>query len=108
MNFVFSFVNCYLPLVNVIDNNVKKGFFPIVSKKLNFMLYRLNYFSFPVISELYLICSDSEILYNFVNSYRFQLDIYIKILFLSKDLGEFLLRFYRVPLLFSFKNKLTT
>lgn len=60
-------------------------------------MYRLNYFSFPVISELDLIYLDYEMIYNFINSYKFQLDIYIKIKLFIKDVGNFLFRFYRFP-----------
>ena len=35
-------------------------------------------------------------IYGFINSYRFQIDIYIKVMLFSKDSGELFLRFHRV------------
>lgn len=95
--YLLSFVNIYLPLLSVIENYLKKGFLFSWNKHNNFLLYRLNYFSFPVISELDLIYLDYEMIYNFINSYKFQLDIYIKIKLFIKDVGNFLFRFYRFP-----------
>ena len=56
--FLFMFINFYLPLLNIVDNKVKKAFLLYNCKKQLFSIYRLNYFSFPVISELDVIYLD--------------------------------------------------
>lgn len=102
--FFISFINFYLPLLSVVENSVKKGFSVSKSKKHSFFFYRLNYFSFPVISEFDSIYLEHEMIYDFINSYRFQLDIYIKMGLLSKDSGEFLLRFHRLPCILQLRS----
>jgi len=102
--FFLLFINFYLPLLSTVENSLKKGFHFSKSKKQNFFYYRLNYFSFPVISEFDAIYLEYETIYDFVNSYRFQLDIYIKLALLSKDSGEVLLRFFRLPCVLQLKN----
>lgn len=74
--FFLLFINFYLPLLSVVENSVKKSLHFLKSKKKDFFFYRLNYFSFPVISEFDVIYLEYETIFNFVNSYRFQLDIY--------------------------------
>jgi hypothetical protein len=44
-------------------------------------------------------------IYDFINCYRFQLDIYIKMSSISKDSGEVLIRFHRLPCRIELKNK---
>jgi hypothetical protein len=96
--FLITFISFYLPLLNVVDNTIKKAFVLVKSKKEFFNLYRLNYFSFPVITELDVIYLDYEMIYDFINSYRFQIDVYMKMMLFSKDSGELFLRYYRVPI----------
>lgn len=94
--FFYSFVSFYLPLLGFNQNSLKKGFF-CYRKKESISVYRLSYFSFPVIAELDVICADYEMIYGFVNNYRFQLDVHIFISKFLKDSGEILLRFNRLP-----------
>jgi hypothetical protein len=101
--FFLLFINFYLPLLNIVENSVKKGHF-FKFKNHNFLHYRLNYFSFPVILEFDVLYLECEAIYNFVNSYRFQLDIYIKSNLLCKDSGEILLRFFRFPCVLQLRN----
>lgn len=56
--FFFTFINLYLPLFSVAENSIKKSLFFLKYKKKKFFLYRLNYFSFPVIPELDLVYLD--------------------------------------------------
>ena len=104
--FLFSFINFYLPLLNIVDNTIKIAFALSSNKKHKFFIYRLNYFSFPVISELDVLFLDYELLYDFINAYKFQMDIYLKVMLLSKDSGELLLRLYRFPTTFKISKKL--
>ena len=104
--FLFSFTNFYLPLLNVVDNAIKIAFALSSNKKHKFYIYRLNYFSFPVISELDVLYLDYEMLYDFINAYKFQIDMYLKVMLFSKDSGELLLRLYRFPTTFKISKKL--
>ena len=45
-------------------------------------------------------------IYDFINCYRFQIDIYLKVILLSKDSGELFLRYYRIPCVLKFTKKL--
>ena len=45
-------------------------------------------------------------IYDFINCYRFQIDIYIKVMLFSKDSGELFLRFHRVPCVLKLHKKL--
>lgn len=91
-----NFVNNYLPMANITDNTIKKAIFISQLKKKR-VIYRLNYLYFPLISELDLIYSEYEMVYNFISCYRFQLDINMKLVNSRKDSGEFLVRLYRLP-----------
>lgn len=96
--FLNSFVNVYLPLVNISENIYKQT---VSSRKLNltkFFFYRFHFFSFPAISELDLFYEDFELIYDFVIGFKFQLDIVIKNQFLLSA-GEILLRMHKFPCL---------
>jgi hypothetical protein len=94
--FLIVYINLYLPLVNSVENTIKKCFLYVLNTKKN-MAFRLNYFSFPIIPEVNLLCLDFELFYNFISFYRFQIDFHFKVTFSLKDIGEFLLRLYRLP-----------
>lgn len=94
--FLIIYINLYLPLVSNIENTIKKSFLYLLNTKTN-IVFRLNYFSFPIIPEVDLLCLDFELFYNFISFYRFQIDFHFKVAFSLKDIGEFLLRLYRLP-----------
>ena len=66
-------------------------------KKTNFLLYRLNYFSFPTIPELDLFYLYYEEISYFINKYKLQIDIYIKKNIYINNSLEFLVRMNRLP-----------
>jgi hypothetical protein len=105
ISFLLNFVNIYLPLINITEKLVKKNkiFFNLKSQ---ILLYRLNYFSFPLIPELDFFYIKNEQIYQFVNNYQLQLNIYIKSFFYIKNSFEFLFRMYRFPFNFKFIKKL--
>lgn len=103
--FVLHFVNIYLPLINISEKLIKKNRI-LFNLKNQILLYRLNYFSFPLIPELDFFYTKNEQIYHFINEYRFQLDIYIKSFFYMKNSFEFLFRMYRFPFNFKFIKKI--
>lgn len=105
ISFLLNFVNIYLPLINITEKLVKKNkiFF---NSKSQILLYRFNYFSFPLIPELDFFYIKNEQIYQFVNNYQLQLNIYIKSFFYIKNSFEFLFRMYRFPFNFKFTKKL--
>ena len=102
--FLLNFVNMYLPIINTNENLIKQSINCL--RKNRILLYRLNYFSFPCISELDVFYAKNEQIYNFINSYKLQLDIYIKFPSYIKNSFEFLLRIYRLSYNLKLKKKL--
>lgn len=97
--FLQSFINFYLPLLSGSENVYKRT---VVKKRVflaNISYYRFNYFYFPPISELDLIYEDFELIYDFINNFKFQLDIFIKNPKNIRNSGEILLRIYKFPCL---------
>jgi len=94
--FFFNFVNVYLPLLSSDQNTIKKSIVQKVSSSQQFM-YRLQYFTFPVIPEMELICYNNEFLSRFISNNYLQIDIYIQSAVYIKSALEILLRFFRLP-----------
>jgi len=94
--FLLSFINIYLPLLNE-EKIVKNSSCSFALKKTNFLLYRLNYFSFPTIPELDLFYLYYEEISYFINKYKLQIDIYIKKNIYINNSLEFLVRMNRLP-----------
>lgn len=96
-DYIYRFVNFYLPLLGSNENNIKQSIFKYAfHKENNIQVYRVNYFSFPVIPELDNIYEQQEMVYTIVSNYRLQLDIYIQVYNSKKD-GLCLTRMYRLP-----------
>lgn len=95
--FLQAFIHFYLPLLNSTENVVKKAISFSTLKKSKNWIFRLNYFSFPVISELDLMYESYELIYNFVTNYKLQLDVFIKPANVLNGSNEFLLRMYKIP-----------
>jgi hypothetical protein len=102
--FLQKFIHFYLPLLGSVGNSIKLGSFV---KKTNagthLMLYRINYFTFPVMPELDLIYGEYEFIYNIVTNYRMQLDFVLKVGAL-KIANFFLIRMYKLPCIFKGKK----
>ena len=58
---------------------------------------RFTYYSFPIFLEIESLLSEYICLYEIIQSYKFQLDIILVHMNHKAFMGEFLLRFYRVP-----------
>ena len=100
--FLQAFINFYLPLLSSTENIIKQG---ISYTKVNkFLVYRLNFFSFPVIPELDSISESYEMIYNFVSGYKFQLDLFMTSSFLLRSSNELIIRMYRFPCIFQNKK----
>lgn len=94
--FLYSFVSFYLPLLNTSETVYKSVVGFRKKSKMNLCYYRLNYFTFPAISELDLMYENFELLYEFVTNFKLQLDVVIKhpqYIFGA----EMLLRMYKLP-----------
>ena len=102
--FFMNFINLYLPLFNPADNQIKFALLVSKAEKALVYGYRLSYSSLPLIPEFEVMYADCEMIYNFVNSYRFQLDIYIKVLFFINESFSFLVRLFRLPVVLRFKQ----
>lgn len=90
-SFLAKFVSFYLPLVDYDDIVISKGI-ALNTVRNNMLVFRLNYFTFPVIPELDFIYNEYPMIRKFISTYRLQLDIYIKLNHTVKDTGDFLLR----------------
>ena len=97
INFLNNFINIYLPILDGNQNIIKKNIIKNIINK-NFLLYRFNYFNFPTIYESSFLCYTNENIYNLINNYQIQLDIYLKTFYFIKNSLEFLLRIYRFPI----------
>ena len=75
--FFNSFISIYLPTLDFNQNTLKKTTTNI-TKKSSFLLYRVNYFNFPIIPESEFLCYSNEYIYNWINSYQIKIDIYLK------------------------------
>jgi len=95
-SFLAKFVSFYLPLVDYDDIVISKGI-ALNTVRNNMLVFRLNYFTFPVIPELDFIYNEYPMIRKFISTYRLQLDIYIKLNHTVKDTGDFLLRMHRLP-----------
>jgi len=95
-SFLARFVSFYLPLVDYDDIVISKGI-ALNAVKNNMLVFRLNYFTFPVIPELDFIYNEYPMIRKFISTYRLQLDIYLKLSHAVKDTGDFLLRMHRLP-----------
>ena len=102
--FLKSFINFYLTVLNTADDIYKK----LVIRRRVFLThtsyYRFTYFSFPPIPELDLIYETFELIYDFISNFKCQLDIVIKNSKSIQQVGELLLRFYRLPCKVKLKN----
>lgn len=92
---MFMFINLYLPL-NTNETKIKKTFCFVLKKKKEFIC-RLTYFSFPTINELDVICYNYELIYNYINYYKFQLDFFFNIRYYIKNISDCVLRLYKFP-----------
>jgi len=104
-NFFWHFILVYLPILNTNENSEKRGIISLdsLNKKERCDVYRLDYFSFPVLFQLDLLCSNFEILQNFISKYKLRLDTHIKSNCIGSQSYEYLLRMYRLPCYFLFK-----
>ena len=95
--FLHKFVQFYLPILGTLENSIKLGTFCVGRRGYNLfkkIVYRINYFAFPVIPELDLIYGEYEAIYNVVSTYRLQLDFVTKTRMCQK--GDFFqVRMYR-------------
>jgi hypothetical protein len=103
--FLQSFVSCYLPLINTPENIYKQT--TSLRKKSLFSLcfYRFNYFVFPAIPELDLMYEDFELLYDFITSFKLQLEIIIRHPKNVISSGETILRMHKLPCLARLKTR---
>ena len=95
--FLNSFINVYLPLSNALDNVYKRTISFRKNQLTKIFFFRFYYFSFPAIAELDLFYEDFELIYEFITSFKLQLDIIIKNQFLFTSAGEILLRMHKFP-----------
>jgi len=95
--FLLGFINFYLPTLSTVANTVKTGLLVSTAMNKKILVYRLAYFTFPLIPQLDLLFAKSERIQHFIASYRFQIDFYLPNIVTSKDSGEFLLRLLRLP-----------
>jgi len=104
--FLTDFIYLYLPLLNTNDNYEKQGILLIDNRYISTksLVYRLDYFSFPVIFQLDSLCSNFEMLQNFISKYKLRVDVYLRSGFLNKESNEYLLRMIRLPCVFKVKS----
>lgn len=99
--FLESFVSFYLPLMSTSENTFKQAVATKKSRRPKTCVFRYNYFVFPAILELDLMYENYELLYDFITSFKLQLDLIIK----QPNSGgssysDVMLRMYRLPVTF--------
>lgn len=94
-----------MPLLSTVENSIKKSISICVK---NYFTYRINYFAFPLILEMGLIYLEHTMVYDYISSYRLQIDFVITHFVGLNNSCEFLLRMYRFPCTIILKNLLIT
>jgi len=93
--FLYQFVYYYLPQT-LVHSHLSQIIY--VTKRLQKKYtVRFTYYSFPIFLEIESLLSEYICLYEIIQSYKFQLDIILVHMNHKASMGEFLLRFYRVP-----------
>lgn len=100
--FFDSFVNIYLPILEIDQNVIKKS--TIVCDK-QFYTYRFDYFTFPVIPESDVLCYNNELIFNIINQYQIRFDVYLTSVCFIKNSLEFLFRLFRLPVIIRLLKK---
>jgi len=96
INFFNIFVNIYLPALDVDQNIIKKSTI-VNNNKIGFIIYRFNYFNFPMIPEIDFLYYTNEAIFNLINAYQIRLDFYLKTNCFIMNSLEFLIRMFRFP-----------
>lgn len=106
--FLKDFVYLYLPLLSTDVNCEKQGTLLLEFEKSVYkeVIYRIDYFKFPVIMQLDAICSNFEMIQHFVNNYKLRIEFYLRQNTFFKESNEFFIRMHRIPCYFRLKSRL--
>ena len=100
--FFDSFINIYLPILEIDQNIIKKS---IIARNKQFYTYRFDYFNFPVIPESDVLCYNNELIFNIINQYQIRFDAYLTSVRFIKNSLEFLFRLFRLPVIIRLLKK---